>query len=61
MRAPSDYFTGVTWVKTFVPINDQADCVVSDVTFEPGTRNNGHTHPNRQILVATAAPGYCQE
>ncbi len=60
-RAPSEYFTGVTWVKTLVPANDRTDCVVSDVTFEPGARNNWHTHPNGQILVATAGTGYYQE
>ena len=60
-RASSDYFTGVVWVKTLVPANDQTDCVVSDVTFEPGARNNWHTHPNGQILVATAGTGYYQE
>ena len=60
-RAPSDYFTGVVWVKTLVPANEQTDCVVSDVTFEPGARNNWHTHPNGQILLATAGAGYYQE
>jgi quercetin dioxygenase-like cupin family protein len=60
-QAPADYFTGVVWVKTLVPANDQTDCVVSDVTFEPGTRNNWHTHPNGQILVATVGMGYYQE
>lgn len=37
-RAPADYFTGVVWVKTLVPANEQTDCVVSDVTFEPGAQ-----------------------
>lgn len=60
-RAPSDYFTGVAWVKPLVPANNQTDCTVSDVTFEPGARNNWHTHPNGQILVATAGTGYYQE
>ncbi len=60
-RAPSAHFTGVAWVKTLVPPNDQTDCVVSDVTFEPGARNNWHTHPNGQILVVTAGTGYYQE
>lgn len=60
-QAPSAYFTGVTWVKTLVPANEQTDCVVSDVTFEPGARNNWHTHPNGQILIATAGTGYYQE
>lgn len=60
-QAPSAHFTGVAWVKPLVPANDQTDCTVSDVTFEPGARNNWHTHPNGQILVATAGTGYYQE
>ncbi len=60
-QAPAEYFTGITWVKTLVPANELTDCVVSDVTFEPGARNNWHTHPNGQILVATAGTGYYQE
>lgn len=59
--APSDYFTGTAWVKPLVPAGTAADCVVSDVTFEPGARNNWHTHPNGQILVVTAGTGYYQE
>lgn len=60
-QAPSDYFTGMAWIKTLVPANDLTDCTVSDVTFEPGARNNWHTHPNGQILIATIGTGYYQE
>lgn len=59
--APAEYFTGTAWIKTLVPPNDQTDCVVSDVTFQAGARNNWHTHPNGQILVVTAGTGYYQE
>jgi len=59
--APSEYFTGTAWIKTLVPANNLTDCTVSDVTFEPGARNNWHTHPNGQILVVTAGTGYYQE
>ncbi len=61
VQAPSEYFTGIAWVKTLVPAHTQTDCVVSDVTFEPGSRNNWHTHPNGQILVVRAGTGYYQE
>lgn len=37
------------------------DCSVGDVTFEPGARNNWHSHPAGQVLVATAGAGYYQE
>lgn len=60
-QAPAAYFTGTAWVKELVPANTPTDCVVGDVTFEPGARNNWHTHPHGQILVATAGTGYYQE
>jgi quercetin dioxygenase-like cupin family protein len=31
------------------------------VVFESGARNNWHTHPGGQILIATAGTGYYQE
>jgi quercetin dioxygenase-like cupin family protein len=61
IQAPSDYFTGMAWIKTLVPPNDLTDCVVSDVLFQAGARNNWHTHPNGQILIVTAGNGYYQE
>lgn len=60
-QAPAEYFTGIAWIKSLVPANDLTDCTVSEVTFEPGTRNNWHTHPNGQILVVTAGTCYYQE
>ncbi len=59
--APAAYFTGVAWVKPLAPASNPTDCVVSDVTFEAGARNNWHSHPNGQVLVATAGTGYYQE
>ena len=41
--------------------NNPTDCTVGDVTFEPGVRNNWHSHPSGQILVVTAGRGYYQE
>ena len=34
---------------------------IANVTFEPGCRNNWHSHTGGQILVATAGRGYYQE
>jgi quercetin dioxygenase-like cupin family protein len=34
---------------------------IGNVTFEPGSRNNWHTHPGGQILIATNGTGYFQE
>ena len=36
------------------------DCTVANVTFEPGVRNNWHSHPAGQLLVVTAGQGYYQ-
>jgi quercetin dioxygenase-like cupin family protein len=56
-----DYFTGLVWVTPIVKEGDPTDCVVREVTFEPGARTNWHTHPNGQILLVTAGAGYYQE
>ncbi len=34
---------------------------VSNVTFEPGSRNNWHSHTGGQLLIVTAGKGYYQE
>jgi len=60
-RAPADYFTGTTWIKSLVPNDDIFNCQIGNVIFEPGARNNWHTHPGGQILIATAGIGYYQE
>ncbi|MCC3151611.1 cupin domain-containing protein [Hymenobacter sp. BT770] len=59
-RGPADYFTGTAWV-TMLAGENPTDCTVGDVTFEPGVRNNWHSHPAGQILVVTAGVGYYQE
>ena len=59
-RGLAEYFTGTAWV-TMIAGNNPTDCTVGDVTFEPGCRNNWHSHPAGQILVVTAGQGYYQE
>ncbi|MBO2032086.1 cupin domain-containing protein [Siccationidurans ginsengisoli] len=59
-RGPADYFTGTAWV-TMLAGPNPTDCTVADVTFEPGCRNNWHSHPAGQLLVVTAGRGYFQE
>lgn len=61
IRGSADWFTGVVWVKTLVPANDQTDCIVSEVSFDPTARTFWHTHPNGQILLVTKGEGYYQE
>lgn len=60
-RAPADYFTGVVWFKNLVPADEILNTQIGNVVFEPGARNNWHTHPGGQILIATAGVGYYQE
>ncbi len=60
-KAPADYFTGTAWVKNLVPSDDTFNTVIGNVVFEPGARNNWHTHPGGQILIVTEGTGYYQE
>ena len=46
----AQYFTGATWLARLTKAEDQVD--ISNVTFEPGCRNNWHVHHGaQQILV----------
>jgi quercetin dioxygenase-like cupin family protein len=59
--APADYFTGIVWVRLLVPNDPALNCQIGNVVFEPGARNNWHTHPGGQILLVTDGTGYYQE
>ena len=53
------YFTGQAYLARLT--HDQAlNCPVSNVTFEPGCRNNWHSHTGGQMLVAVSGRGYYQ-
>jgi len=60
-RASAENFTGVAFATLAVPPGNPTDCVVGNVTFEPGARNNWHSHPAGQILIVTNGAGYYQE
>ena len=60
-RAMAEYFTGTAWVNLLVPKDETGTFAVSDVVFEPGCRNNWHTHSKGQILLITDGKGYYQE
>ena len=52
------YFSGASYL---CPLSDMG-VSVSNVTFEPGCRNNWHIHHDGgQILLCTAGRGYYQE
>ena len=59
--AYAKYFVGNSYLYS---INDQ-EVLISNVTFEPGCRNNWHIHHAKsgggQILVCVAGRGYYQE
>jgi quercetin dioxygenase-like cupin family protein len=60
-KAPAEYFTGTVWVRSLVPDDTTFNCLISNVTFEPGARTNWHKHPAGQILLVTEGTGYYQE
>ena len=60
-RAPAEYFTGTAWVKLLVTNHPTLHAQIGNVVFEPGARNNWHTHPGGQILIVTEGIGYYQE
>ena len=41
--------------------DNEFNCPIGNVTFEPGCRNNWHKHPGGQILLITGGRGYYQE
>ena len=60
-KAPAEYFTGTVWIRLLVPNDPTLNCQIANVVFEPGARNNWHTHPGGQVLLVTDGTGYYQE
>ena len=58
--AYQQYFTGKSWLARLVTDKD-LNVPISNVTFEPGCRNNWHSHTGGQILIAVGGRGYYQE
>ena len=54
------YFTGESWLARLTN-NKDLNVPMSNVTFEPGCRNNWHSHTGGQILIAVGGVGYYQE
>jgi 4-carboxymuconolactone decarboxylase len=55
----SKYFTGQAYLAPLTQ-NKDLNCPVSNVTFEPGCRNNWHSHTGGQILISVGGKGYYQ-
>ena len=57
--AYAQYFTGDSFLN---PLTDpEGGLFAANVTFEPGCRNNWHSHTGGQLLLVTAGRGYYQE
>lgn len=59
-EAFAKYFIGKSYLKGLAS-SKEAKAAVSNVTFEPGCRNNWHEHTVPQILVAVAGEDWYQE
>ncbi|MDR3057251.1 MAG: cupin domain-containing protein [Prevotella sp.] len=57
----NDYFSGTAWLQMLVTNKENFDLTIGNVVFEPGVRNNWHSHPGGQILLCTKGIGYYQE
>jgi 4-carboxymuconolactone decarboxylase len=60
-KTAPDYFTGTAWLNMLVPQDETGSYAIGNVVFEPGCRNNWHTHPAGQILLVTDGKGFYQE
>lgn len=58
--AYAQYFSGRSWL---APLNThpELNVPVANVTFEPGCRNNWHSHTGGQVLIVVGGVGYYQE
>lgn len=57
----NDYFSGTAWLQMLSTDKENFDATIGNVVFEPGVRNNWHSHPGGQILLCTKGTGYYQE
>jgi len=59
--ARRDHFTGKAWLKTYVNPDEKTNAYIGEVLFEPGTRNNWHTHRSNQVLLIREGIFHYQE
>lgn len=56
----AQYFSGRSYLAPLTS-DDRLKAPLHNVTFEPGCRNNWHTHSGGQLLIAVGGTGYYQE
>lgn len=56
----AQYFIGQAYIATLTNLKE-LNVPTSNVTFEPGCRNNWHSHTGGQLLIVTTGIGYYQE
>lgn len=56
----AQYFTGKSYLATLTK-NKDLNVPISNITFEPGCRNNWHKHTGGQILIVVGGEGLYQE
>jgi quercetin dioxygenase-like cupin family protein/alkylhydroperoxidase/carboxymuconolactone decarboxylase family protein YurZ len=61
MMIKNEYFSGTAWLQMLLNANENHDISIANVVFEPGVRNNWHSHPAGQILICIKGKGYYQE
>ena len=59
--APNDTFAKYFIGQSYLAPVSTAQVGIYNVTFEPGCRNNWHSHTGGQILIAVGGVGYYQE
>ena len=56
----SKYFIGQAYMQVLTK-DKELNCPIVNVTFEPGCRNNWHSHTGGQVLIVTGGRGWYQE
>jgi len=56
----SNNFTGTAWLHMMIANDSTLYARMGNVTFEPKSRTNWHSHPGGQILLVTNGVGYYQ-
>ncbi len=54
-------FVGNAYLQVLTERDKNNDYVIGSVTFDPGARNNWHSHPKGQVLLVTEGEGIYQE